>query len=42
VALHHISADDAFGRLVRQSRTTNLKLCDVAERFVTDVLNRPR
>jgi GAF domain-containing protein len=41
MALHRISADDAFGRLVEQSQNTNLKLRDVAEQFVTDVLNNP-
>ncbi|MEV6625073.1 ANTAR domain-containing protein [Amycolatopsis sp. NPDC051106] len=41
MALHRISADDAFGRLVEQSQNTNLKLRDVAEQFVTDVLDNP-
>ncbi|MGW5722590.1 ANTAR domain-containing protein [Amycolatopsis sp. NPDC003865] len=41
MALHRISADDAFDLLVTQSQQRNLKLRDVAERFVTDIVNTP-
>ncbi len=40
MAIHRIDADDAMRRLVRQSQQTNVKLRDVAHRFVTAVSDK--
>ncbi|MEU3627899.1 transcriptional regulator [Amycolatopsis coloradensis] len=37
MAIHRISADEAFGRLVTESQHSNTKLHDVAARFVEEV-----
>ncbi|MEV4049786.1 GAF and ANTAR domain-containing protein [Amycolatopsis sp. NPDC049688] len=42
MVLYRISADEAFARLVKQSQDTNVKLRDVAERFVADAVSSPR
>ncbi|MEV7094969.1 GAF and ANTAR domain-containing protein [Amycolatopsis sp. NPDC051045] len=39
MAVHRISEDDAFGLPAKQSQEQNVKLREVAERFVADVLN---
>ncbi len=39
MALHRISADQAFDLLVTQSQQQNVKLREAAERFVTNVVN---
>ncbi|SFW75059.1 GAF and ANTAR domain-containing protein [Amycolatopsis australiensis] len=39
MALHRITADEAFGLLITQSQQRNVKLHDVAEQFVADVVN---
>jgi AmiR/NasT family two-component response regulator len=39
MAVHRVSEDEAFGMLVKLSQEQNLKLREVAERFVADVLN---
>jgi transcriptional regulator with GAF, ATPase, and Fis domain len=41
MALHRVPADDAFELLVRQSKDRNVKLREVAERFVADVSSGP-
>ncbi|GLY38293.1 hypothetical protein Amsp01_043170 [Amycolatopsis sp. NBRC 101858] len=41
MALHRISADDAFQMLVKQSQDRNIKLREVAERFVAEMLSAP-
>jgi transcriptional regulator with GAF, ATPase, and Fis domain len=40
MAAHRISAEAAFAKLVRQSQEQNVKLRDLAERFVTELVNR--
>ncbi|GHG50130.1 MULTISPECIES: GAF and ANTAR domain-containing protein [Amycolatopsis] len=39
MALHRIGAEQAFDLLVKQSQQQNVKLRDVAERFVTNIVN---
>jgi GAF domain-containing protein len=42
MAVHRVSEDEAFDMLVTQSQEQNVKLREVAERFVADVLNTSR
>ncbi|WP_410596540.1 ANTAR domain-containing protein [Amycolatopsis sp. lyj-23] len=41
MAVHRISADDAMKRLVTESQRTNVKLRDIATRFVDDLSSTP-